>query len=47
MALGSMKQSWGPGLLILGAVVLIEGESPCLGREWYVGVRGLSSAPAV
>ncbi|KAK1344518.1 hypothetical protein QTO34_013215 [Cnephaeus nilssonii] len=27
-----MKQSWGPGLLILGAVVLIEGEPPVL--EW-------------
>lgn len=25
-----MKQSWGPGLLILGAVVLMKGEHPCV-----------------
>lgn len=39
MARCSMKQSWGPGLLILGAAVLIEGEPPVLERvgEWYGG----------
>lgn len=44
-----MEQSWGPGLLILGAVVLIEGEPPGL-SGWGVvrwGCRGqpLPSSP--
>ena len=31
VAWSSMKGSWGPRLLILGAVVFIEGESPVFG----------------
>lgn len=41
-----MRQSWGPGLLLLGAVILIEGEPPV--SEWVgggmVGVQGPPSA---
>lgn len=42
-----MKQSWGPGLLILGAVVLIEGEPPVLEWVGWWGFRGhpLPSSP--
>lgn len=41
---GSMKQSWGLKLFILGAVVLTEGESPRFGWGVTVMVWGLSSA---
>lgn len=41
-----MKPSWGQGLLILGAVVLVEGEPPvfeCMG-VWYRGTQRPPSA---
>lgn len=39
MAQSSMKQSWGLGLLVLGAAVLIEGEPPVPEQvgKWYGG----------
>lgn len=39
-----MKQSPGLGLLILGAVVLIEGEPPMFG--WGRGVVGVQGSPS-
>lgn len=38
-----MKQSWGPRLLILGMVVLVEGESPVSG--WVGSGMGFTSHP--
>lgn len=48
MAWSSMKGSWGLRLLILGAVVLIEGESPVFAGEavwWGSGAVLYPSSP--
>jgi hypothetical protein len=46
VAWSSMKHSWGPGLLILGAMVFIEGKTPIVrGVEWLGEDSGAALCP--
>lgn len=45
MPWSSMQQSWGPALLILAAVVLVEGEPPRVSGQGS-GVAGPPAVPA-